>query len=223
MKKKCMVDDCDRDAMYKKACLCQKHYFRMMRYGTTSLTRHGVKKDKTKNKEGYVMIYDPSHPLAMKNGRVYEHRAVVFNLIGMSLESCDICGKHVSWGNVHIDHIDMVVDNNSPSNLRPLCPSCNTARSKTLTPRHCHSGNHPITHNGLTMTAAEWARMDGVNVSGKTIRLRFKSGMSAEESIFGKKLTHKHKKAKVVKNKYGDSWNDYVEIRRGEFYKLKQN
>lgn len=34
---KCIADDCNREAEYKEACLCQKHYFRVRRNGHTNL------------------------------------------------------------------------------------------------------------------------------------------------------------------------------------------
>ena len=36
---KCRAEGCENDAVYKKEQLCQKHYFRQKRYGTTELTR----------------------------------------------------------------------------------------------------------------------------------------------------------------------------------------
>ena len=38
---KCCVEGCERDAHYKAAQLCQMHYFRQRRYGTTETVRRG--------------------------------------------------------------------------------------------------------------------------------------------------------------------------------------
>ena len=37
---KCKIDGCTQNARYKKDQVCQKHYFRFMRYGTYELKRN---------------------------------------------------------------------------------------------------------------------------------------------------------------------------------------
>ena len=73
----CSIGGCTHNVMYSGKQVCQKHYFRFMRYGTYDLTR-GPKR-RTQNKAGYQMIPSNDHPLAMKNGYVYEHRMVYFD------------------------------------------------------------------------------------------------------------------------------------------------
>lgn len=41
---KCCVEGCERDAHYKAAQLCQMHYFRQRRYGTTETVKRGKAK-----------------------------------------------------------------------------------------------------------------------------------------------------------------------------------
>ena len=103
---KCKVEGCDSECKhYPGKGVCQKHYFRMMRYGTYELTKRGKRKDRTKNSKGYQMINCPDHPLVMANGFVYEHRKVIYDRYGDTLPPCQICGKEVTWKTAHIDHI----------------------------------------------------------------------------------------------------------------------
>ena len=195
---KCCVSDCGRDAMYKKKRLCQKHYFRLMRNGKTDPLKPEEFKNykkghvcgRTQNAAGYQMIKDRGHPLAMANGYVYEHRFVIYSVYGESLPDC-ICGKKLTWSNVHIDHKDENVKNNKKDNLRPLCNWCNVSRGYK-TPRHSHKNRLAITLNKVTMTAEEWSREEGVKVKGATIKARLRRGSTPFEAIYGKKITHKN-------------------------------
>lgn len=56
--------------------------------------------------DGYVLILDPEHPNAQKNGRVMEHVKVMSGLLGRPLFPHE---------NVH--HINGTRDDNAPSNL----------------------------------------------------------------------------------------------------------
>ena len=72
---KCHVDGCDRDAMYTKQAVCQKHYFRFMRNGTYGLL---PKKHHYKDARGYERVIEPDHPLADSTGAVWLHRRIVY-------------------------------------------------------------------------------------------------------------------------------------------------
>lgn len=185
----CKIDGCNRDIMYKKQKVCQKHYFRFMRYGTYDLT--SVRKIRTENPAGYQRIYEPKHKLANKDGYVYEHRKVFFDS-GKDASSCSLCSKDITWKNLHIDHIDNNVRNNDITNLRPTCRGCNTFRGHSST----SMGKLLLTHNGKTLTCHGWARQDGVIVTGHTIMRRFKDGYSAEDAIYGERKTHHNTKSK---------------------------
>lgn len=184
----CKVDGCNRDAMYRGKQLCQMHYFRVMRNGTTD-TLPKTRKYRTQNPAGYQKIYEPSHPLKDSTGYVYEHRFVVYGKYGTSLPACEICGKPTFWDSCHIDHIDKDVTNNKLENLRPVCRGCNTFRD--YPEQHLAKNAHSITHNGKTMTATEWARQENVNVCGNTIVRRLREGKSVYEALYGRKITHK--------------------------------
>lgn len=138
---------------------------------------------------GYQRLYLPDHPLADTQGYVAEHRKVVFDRIGHSLHSCELCGKPETWATAHIDHIDNNPRNNDPSNLRPLCRPCNTFRD--YPERHSMKGNHAIELGGVILTAKEWSRVCGGYLSHNAIIRRINSGMTAEQALLTAKTTHK--------------------------------
>lgn len=71
------------------------------------------------------------HPLAMRDGRIFKHRAVLFDSIGYGPHRCTICGTHINWNaatfkmRLVVDHIDNDRMNNTIGNLRAVCDSCN--------------------------------------------------------------------------------------------------
>lgn len=201
---KCKIEGCEKECKhYPGKGICQMHYFRMMRYGTYELTAK-PRKSHTKNAKGYQMLHIPGHPLAMSNGAVYEHRKVIYDKCGENLPPCEKCGKPVNWETAHIDHIDEIVDNNEPSNLRVLCRPCNVMRARVHIPQHTRKRCLAVTFNGETKTPEEWSRHPLVKVAGSTIIFRLKKGMTAEEALFGEKITHRSTKAKPRTPLYGE-------------------
>jgi hypothetical protein len=73
--------------------------------------------------------------LALKNGSVLEHRAVLYDKIGPGPHPCYRCGKNLLWfvadpvkadpRLIQADHLDDDRSNNDPSNLEPCCHACN--------------------------------------------------------------------------------------------------
>lgn len=193
---KCHVEGCGRDARYKAAQLCQKHYFRVRRNGATESVGERKKRETGASRKlrvtmpgaGYQRIYEPGHPLADSQGYVSEHRKVVFARYGDYLPNCELCGIPVTWGTVHIDHIDRNVKNNSETNLRPLCRPCNTQRD--VPPQHTYGHHHSLTFDGKTDTPTGWERDPRVKVSRKTIVARKAAGMSDFDALFAPKVTH---------------------------------
>jgi len=186
---KCKIPNCDNQATYKRDQVCQKHYFRFMRYGTYELTTKA--KYRTSNPKGYQLLREPSHNLAQKRGLVYEHRLVLFNKFGYSLKRCEECGKLWSWDDIygsHVDHIDGDVTNNDLSNLRPLCNGCNTSGGNSERYEHCPR-NKKLSFNGKALAAKNWQHEKGVHVCEHTIINRLKKGWNIEDALYRKPKT----------------------------------
>ena len=104
----CKIDGCDRHATTKG--LCSAHYQRLIQkgdplHGGAVLRRQNLGGKQTDNL-GYVFWTDRSHPLSTRNGRVYEHRAVISERLGRKL---------LPGENIH--HINGKRDDNRPENL----------------------------------------------------------------------------------------------------------
>lgn len=186
---KCKADDCNRDAIYKSVCMCQKHYFRVMRNGTIDLIRKTAKQ-RVEDDRGYQFLHSPNHPL-LTHGQIYvaEHRIVLYAAIGLSPMKCELCSKSLTWKTCCVDHIDENPRNNERSNLRPTFNPCNAKRG--VRPAHEWSRTLAITFDGITQTAHEWSFDQRVNINGATIRRRKRAGMSDFDALFSEKKTHK--------------------------------
>lgn len=189
----CVAPSCERKAVYKAAQLCQKHYFRLRRNGSLEKLPTS-RKERIIAPNGYVRIYEPSHPLADQRGYVFEHRRVIWSVVGEACGDCALCGKPETWMTCHVDHIDESRQNNDRSNLRILCRGCNVKRGMTSESQSRRTGLDLIEFDGLHLTAHEWASDPRVLVSGRTIRARKRSGMSDYDALFAPKVTHKQSK-----------------------------
>ena len=162
-----------------------------MRNGSFDLVDRLDRTHTTSN--GYTVVYRPEHPLARGTGYILQHREVLYNSIGEETPDCALCGCSTSWEiyHYHVDHIDENRSNNDISNLRMLCNSCNTRRTKIV--YHKVDGYMAVTINGESKTPNEWAKVDGVVVSGATIKRRISNGASHYDAVYGKRLTHNSK------------------------------
>lgn len=126
----CSTQDCGQQANRKVAGLCEACYCQLRRTG--NLLRRNAKRF-TVTKAGYVRLLLPGHPLSPnKNGYVFEHRKVLFDLIGPGPHSCFWCSESLEWDCIRVDHLDDNKTRNVNENLVVSCNDCNRARGSIL-------------------------------------------------------------------------------------------
>lgn len=109
------------------------HYHRWYRHGSVDKVATRTEVTASLGRR-YRFRYAPGHPLAGKNGKVYEHRFVLFEEIGPGPHSCHWCGTEVDWlpkgdpRELQPDHLNNDGADNRIENLVPACRGCNTAR-----------------------------------------------------------------------------------------------
>lgn len=129
--KYCKIDQCGR-IMFSHG-YCGTHFSRFKRLGNP-FEEIPIGGFQTLNKKRYKRITCHGHPLANSEGRVPEHRYVLFAFIGDGTHQCDECGIDVIWNGERwkdalvVDHADFDRHNNELENLRPSCDRCNSHR-----------------------------------------------------------------------------------------------
>lgn len=128
----CTVDGCDKPTRSRAADWCKMHYHRWYRHG--DVNRVATEMPSVSKGRRYRTVAGKGHPLAMKNGRVYEHRFVLYNEIGEGPHACYWCETEVDWlpkgdpRELHPDHLNGDGGDNRPENLVPSCRRCNVLR-----------------------------------------------------------------------------------------------
>jgi hypothetical protein len=130
----CSLDGCSQPLYCKGFCVM--HYSRLRTLGATGPAERLKAPDGSGfvNEYGYRVFYDRSHPLARAQGKVLEHRAVLYGAIGPGPHPCHWCLTPLNWdrpnghGGLCVDHLDHDKLNNVPSNLVPSCLDCNAKR-----------------------------------------------------------------------------------------------
>jgi hypothetical protein len=136
----CKHIGCNRKASRVESGLCEACYYQKRRTG--SLDRV-LRIGRTVNKQGYVSICDPTHPLFSKTQRyVIEHRKVIYDSMNGADPNCYWCGVQLKWRyidvngkkktSVVIDHLNENKSDNRVSNLVASCNNCNRARGAIL-------------------------------------------------------------------------------------------
>lgn len=77
----CTVPDCEKPLRSPGAIYCGMHYHRWYRHGDVNARGVGPSAPSASHGRRYKRRFDPTHPMAMKNGSVWEHRAVLFDAI----------------------------------------------------------------------------------------------------------------------------------------------
>lgn len=173
----CSVDGCKAHANRVGAQLCEAHYIRKRRKGTTDLVKRPAE---TRQSAGYVLQVANGHPLARGKFRAYQHRIVYYDHHGVGPFDCHWCKTCVTWDDLHIDHLDDTHDNNDINNLVASCARCNQARGahKVVAWWRDKCG---IEVNGVTKTPNEWARHHNISRTG--IQWRIKHGWSKIDAV----------------------------------------
>jgi hypothetical protein len=177
--KPCTVDGCTRMANRTGLGLCEVHYYRKRRNGSTELTGLGNPED-VEHSAGYMLRRAKGHPMAVGGSRAYVHRMVYYDAYGEGPFACKWCGKEVTWDNLHIDHLNEDKKDNSLSNLAASCCKCNTGRGMEMKKarRAAKSG---IEMNGEIHTINGWAELIGI--SRPALVARIKKGWPLEKAL----------------------------------------
>lgn len=126
----CKVEGCIIAATRVGAGMCEKHYGRIRRNGSTAPRTPAYR---YVNGKGYITLLEPSHPLANTRGYVYEHRKVMYASIGEAPHKCYWCDTELhTWARITVDHLNECKSDNSLGNLVVSCNACNRYRGCML-------------------------------------------------------------------------------------------
>lgn len=177
--RECYVDGCSSPAVRVGHAMCESHYYRMRRNGTTDHVGRALPGD-LMHSNGYVLQAAKGHPRAIGGYRAYQHRVVFADAHGEGPFDCHWCGVVVTWSDMHVDHVDANRANNALSNLVASCPKCNQKRGHESMKRTIRD-RLGITVNGVTRTIKEWADICGI--SRASVAFRIKSGWTLDRAV----------------------------------------
>lgn len=129
----CTIEGCDKPPRTPNSDWCKMHYHRWYRHGSTDKVATDSPISVSLGRR-YQRLYLPDHPLAGKNGQVYEHRAVLYAEIGPGPHLCHWCGAEVDWlpkgdpRELQPDHLNNDGGDNRLDNIVPSCRACNSRR-----------------------------------------------------------------------------------------------
>ena len=126
----CKVDGCREISKTRWGTLCNTHYFRGRRTGSTA---DREKRGHSLTSHGYMSRSVRGHPAASPTGLLYEHREVFYGAFGKTGHRCSWCSKALEWGGkgthkLVIDHLNGDKEDNDIGNLVASCPGCNGVR-----------------------------------------------------------------------------------------------
>lgn len=176
----CCVDGCDKPATRVGAKMCERHYVRQHRNGTTKYVGNVIPGNR-KHSGGYVLQAAPGHPRALGGYRAYQHRVVFTDKHGEGPFNCHWCDAVVTWSDMHVDHVDSDPTNNAIENLVASCADCNQRRGHEKI-RATMRARYGITIDGETRTLNEWAAKAGISRS--SIVARLKAGWEPKRAVF---------------------------------------
>ena len=163
----CSREGCDKPS--KTIGLCSMHYCRFSRYG--SFERIRTRKKSYIHTKGYIVEHMPGHALSNSSDEVFQHRRVFYDKHGEGPFNCFGCSLEVSWGELHIDHIDDCKTNNIISNLRASCPGCNTERGRWKL-NDLMLDRFGISYQGKLYTINQLAKIKGMSGNGLRARIQ---------------------------------------------------
>lgn len=177
----CSVDACGAIANRVGAGLCEKHYGRLRRNGTTEKLQPNRK---IQHSHGYVLVHAPDHQLSAgkpSGTRIYEHRMKFYDAYGYGDHKCHWCEASVTFNKMHVDHLNAIRDDNRLENLVASCPDCNMSRGLEKMRKTMRERGMMIEFNGKRKHVSEWA--SDLGISAVSMKNRISSGWDLAKAL----------------------------------------